>query len=134
MFPIRPFTAHWNAGMANTRTELTDKIYRKLNIDWDSAKLDNFRGLKVKKPNASDFVEVPLYGSIAAGTPIEMIEVDETHPVPAKVMDKYPDAFLLKVKGRSMDKVLPDGCYALIDPCEEVGAREPAPCRLRQRI
>lgn len=66
------------------------------------------------------FVDVPLYGSIAAGTPIEMIEVDETHPVPAKVMDKYPDAFLLKVKGRSMDKVLPDGCYALIDPCEEV--------------
>lgn len=70
--------------------------------------------------DASGFVDVPLYGSIAAGTPIEMIEVDETHPVPAKVMDKYPDAFLLKVKGRSMDKVLPDGCYALIDPCEEV--------------
>lgn len=66
------------------------------------------------------FVDVPLYGSIAAGKPIEMIEVDETHPVPAKVMNKYPDAFLLKVKGRSMDKVLPDGCYALIDPCEEV--------------
>ena len=118
-----PHTSIYSAlerGMANTRTELTDKIYRKLNIDWDSAKLDNFRGLKVKKPNASDFVEVPLYGSIAAGKPIEMIEVDETHPVPAKVMDKYPDAFLLKVKGRSMDKVLPDGCYALIDPCEEV--------------
>lgn len=107
-------------GMANTRTELTDKIYRKLNIDWDSAKLDNFRELKVKNPNSSDFVEVPLYGSIAAGTPIEMIPVDETHPVPAKVMDKYPEAFLLRVKGRSMDKVLPDGCYALIDPCEEV--------------
>lgn len=70
--------------------------------------------------DASGFVDVPLYGSIAAGKPIEMIEVDETHPVPAKVMDKYPDAFLLKVKGRSMDKVLPDGCYALIDPCEEV--------------
>lgn len=70
--------------------------------------------------DASGFVDVPLYGSIAAGKPIEMVEIDETHPVPTKVMDKYPDAFLLKVKGRSMDKVLPDGCYALIDPCEEV--------------
>jgi len=66
------------------------------------------------------FVDVPLYGSIAAGTPIEMIEVDDTHPVPAAVMDEHPDAFLLTVKGQSMNRILPDGCYALIDPCEEI--------------
>lgn len=108
-----------NRGLKNTRTELTDKIYRELNIDWDTARLDDFKELRLKGTSSS-FVDVPLYGSIAAGTPIEMIEIDETHPVPAKVMDKYPDAFLLKVKGRSMDKVLPDGCYALVDPCEEV--------------
>ena len=35
-------------GMANTRTELTDKIYRELNIDWDSAKLSGFEELRVK--------------------------------------------------------------------------------------
>ncbi len=35
-------------GMANTRTELTDKIYRELNIDWDSAKLNGFEELRVK--------------------------------------------------------------------------------------
>lgn len=67
-----------------------------------------------------DFVDVPLYGSIAAGTPIEMIEVDGTHPVPSKVCDRYPNAFLLKVEGDSMNRVLPDGCYALVDPCETV--------------
>lgn len=66
------------------------------------------------------FVDVPLYGSIAAGTPIEMIEVDDTHPVPTAVMDEHPDAFLLTVKGQSMNRILPDGCYALIDPCEEI--------------
>lgn len=108
-----------NRGLKNTRTELTDKIYRELNIDWDTARLDDFKELRLKD-SSSSFVDVPLYGSIAAGKPIEMVEIDETHPVPTKVMDKYPDAFLLKVKGRSMDKVLPDGCYALIDPCEEV--------------
>lgn len=68
----------------------------------------------------SDFVDVPLYGAIAAGTPIEMIEIEEVHPVAAKKMEQYPDAFLLKVKGSSMNKILPDGCYALVDPCEEV--------------
>lgn len=71
-------------------------------------------------PRSSDFVDVPLYGSIAAGTPIEMIEIEEAYPVAAKKIEQYPDAFLLKVKGSSMDKILPDGCYALVDPCNDV--------------
>lgn len=107
-------------GMANTRTELTDKIYRKLNIDWDTARLDDFRGLKLKGDTSHEFVDVPLYGSIAAGTPIEMMEVEDTQPVPTKVHERYPDAFLLKVEGESMNRILPNGCYALVDPCERV--------------
>lgn len=71
-------------------------------------------------PRSSDFVDVPLYGAIAAGTPIEMIEIEEAYPVAAKKIEQYPDAFLLKVKGSSMDKILPDGCYALVDPCNDV--------------
>ena len=70
--------------------------------------------------SGSAFVDVPLLGSIAAGTPMEMVETEATHPVPTKVMEQYPDAKLLKVKGSSMNRVLPDGCYALIDPCEDV--------------
>lgn len=66
------------------------------------------------------FVDVPLYGSIAAGTPIKMIPVDDMHPIPIKVRDKHPDSFLLKVEGESMNKVLPNGCYALIEPCNEI--------------
>lgn len=66
------------------------------------------------------FVDVPLYGSIAAGMPIEMIPVDDMHPIPIKVRDKHPDSFLLKVEGESMNKVLPNGCYALIEPCNEI--------------
>ena len=67
-----------------------------------------------------DYIDVPLYGSIAAGTPIEMMEVDDTFPIPTKMHERHPKAFLLKVEGRSMDRILPDGCYALIDPCETV--------------
>lgn len=108
-------------GMANTRTELTDKIYRKLNIDWDTARLDDYRGLKVKGDGDSPaFVDVPLYGSIAAGTPLEMTPVDDVHPVPSAIRDRYPDAFLLRVVGESMNRILPNGCFALVDPCERV--------------
>jgi repressor LexA len=66
------------------------------------------------------FIEVPLYGSIAAGTPIEMLPVDERHPVPTRVRSRFPDSFLLAVKGTSMNRILPDGCYALINPCKDV--------------
>ena len=67
----------------------------------------------------SDMVPVPLLGSIAAGTPIEMINIDETYDIPAYMHDRYPQAFLLKVVGDSMNRVLPKGCYALINPCQE---------------
>lgn len=70
-------------------------------------------------PN-NDMVEVPLYGAIAAGTPIEMIPVENSQPVPSEVRRRYPSAFLLKVEGDSMNKILPNGCYALVDPCEAV--------------
>lgn len=64
--------------------------------------------------------DVPLYGSIAAGTPIEMLEIEDEQPIPTKMHARYPDAFLLRVKGESMNRVLPNGCFALVDPCDAV--------------
>lgn len=67
-----------------------------------------------------NFVDVPLLGSIAAGKPIEMMEVDDTYPVPSAVHELHPMGFLLRVEGESMNRILPNGCYAYIDPCETV--------------
>lgn len=75
-------------------------------------------------PNNST-VDVPLYGSIAAGTPIEMISSESSQPVPIEVQCRYPSAFLLRVRGESMNRVLPNGCFALIDPEQ----REPVNCK-----
>ena len=69
-----------------------------------------------------DFVDVPLYGSIAAGTPILMDSAESMHPVPTIVRKRYPDAFLLRVEGNSMNRILPNGSFALINPCEDVTA------------
>ena len=109
-------------GIANTRTELSDKIYRALNIDWDTAKLgDDYKCLKIKAAIPSTaMTDVPLYGSIAAGTPIEMLEMEDERPIPSKVHARYPDAFLLRVVGESMNRILPNGCFALVDPCDAV--------------
>ena len=74
---------------------------------------------KPELSEASDMVPVPLLDSISADTPIEMINVDETYDIPSEIHDKYPQAFLLKVVDDSMNRVLPNGCYALINPCKE---------------
>ena len=65
-------------------------------------------------------VEVPLYGSIAAGIPLEMIEIEEYIEIPEMIAEKYPGSFLLRVNGDSMNKVVPSGMYALIAPHEDI--------------
>lgn len=82
-------------------------------------RISDFYGIE-PDASASAFFDVPVYGAIAAGTPIEMIETEGTFPIPAAKHEQYPDAFLLRVDGESMNRILPNGCYALVDPCEEV--------------
>lgn len=119
--PVTSIYSALDRGLANTRTELTDKIYRELNIDWETARLDDdFRELKLKSQTSNQFYDCPLYGSIAAGTPIEMVKVEDTFPIPSEMHRRYPDAFLLRVKGESMNRILPNGCMALVDPCETI--------------
>lgn len=79
-------------------------------------------GISEESPSAdvSSMQSVPLLGSIAAGTPIEMRAVDNSFPVPARIMEQHPHAFLLRVDDESLNRVLPNGAYALVDPCDEV--------------
>ena len=112
----------WEQGVNEPDMESVLKLAELYGVSTDtilgSRYAEDLDGLE--RVSFTSFSDVPLYGSIAAGTPIEMVAVDETHPIPDPVHNAYPDSFLLKVKGRSMDRVLPDGCYALIDPCREV--------------
>ena len=71
-------------------------------------------------PEVASFSEVPLFGSIAAGTPLDMDSCDVRYLVPTDVISRHPGAFLLKVEGESMNRVLPNGCYALVEPCSDV--------------
>ena len=104
----------WEVGRGQPDADELLKLCKLFN-----ARVADFYGEKAKS-DESDFTDIPLYGSIAAGTPIEMIPVEDYHPVPTAVHKRYPDGFLLKVTGSSMDRVLPDGCYALVDPCKTI--------------
>lgn len=73
----------------------------------------------IATPNSTEsgFVEVPLYGSVAAGIPIEMIEDYEMKEVPRRFVDDDPDCFLVKAKGNSeTGRGIFDGDYVLVSP------------------
>ena len=71
---------------------------------------------KVHGRVASRFLPVPLYGSVAAGTPIEMLPVDDMKEAPARYTEDDPDCYLVRVRGTSMNRCIQDGDYALVSP------------------
>ena len=62
------------------------------------------------------FCPVPLFGSVAAGVPVEMLKVDEMKEAPTRFVDDDPDCFLVRVRGNSMNKSIQDTNFALVSP------------------
>jgi repressor LexA len=63
---------------------------------------------------ANDVLEIPLHGRIAAGTPIEALQGQDTLPVPAALLGPG-EHYALEVAGDSMVEVgILDGDYALV--------------------
>ncbi|HUO84150.1 MAG TPA: transcriptional repressor LexA [Thermoanaerobaculia bacterium] len=60
--------------------------------------------------------ELPLFGTIAAGYPLEVVQSDETVPVPLQLTTRL-DNYVLKVRGESMiDDGIHDGDFVIIEP------------------
>lgn len=72
-------------------------------------------GENVTNLSSSDFIDLPVVGEIAAGTPIDMTEIIDNHPCPRQIADKHPNSGWLRVEGDSYNRSIPNGCYALID-------------------
>ena len=114
-------------GIASSKTETVKAFYDALNVDWQSMGdlflNPDYSKLKLMKEARDDedysSQELRVFGRIAAGTPIEMEEGDFGFPCPTQLVRKYPKAFFLQVEGESMSRVLPDGCFVLIDPMQK---------------
>lgn len=117
-------------GVAPTQREICDRfgfssygtVYKHLSLlekkglirrDWNQK-----RGVElVEKPAAAEGEgarELPLFGTIAAGLPLEVDQSDETISVPGHLTSRGEN-FVLKVRGDSMmeDGIL-DGDYVII--------------------
>jgi repressor LexA len=78
---------------------------------WNRSRAVEVLGSSKKRPGA---VDLPLLGLVAAGAPIEAMEVNDTMVVPEELV-KGRDNFVLKVKGNSMiDEQIRDGDLIIV--------------------
>lgn len=78
--------------------------------------------------NSDDgYTNVPIYGEIAAGTPIDMLEFEDEFPIPTRLKKRYPVSGLLRVKGNSWNKDIPNNYLALIDFSDKEDPEEGEP-------
>ena len=73
------------------------------------------RSIEIVDPESSGNVEVPLYGSVAAGAPIEAVATSDTIVVPADMVGRK-ECYALRVRGESMieDHIM-DGDVVLLE-------------------
>jgi len=88
-------------------------------LDLDPYELLDHRMVR-RSAHDRGYVNIPLYGSVSAGALTEPMEYLDSVPIPAEKHEEYPDAFLLKVSGKSMNLAFPNGILVLVDPCTHV--------------
>ncbi len=78
------------------------------------------RSVEPIEPPKSSWVSLPLLGIVAAGAPIEAIEVSETIDVPQHMVPRRGESFVLRVQGDSMiDEQIRDGDFVIVESRSE---------------
>jgi repressor LexA len=78
------------------------------------------RSIQLSQPVSPTSVrDLPLYGYIAAGQPIEAVSAPEVLQIPEYFLPKRGDCYILRVKGESMiEEHIQDGDYVVIESRE----------------
>jgi repressor LexA len=78
------------------------------------------RSIEPVESPSSGTVSLPLLGFVAAGTPIEAIEVEETLEVPSDLVPRRGRSFALRVRGNSMiEEQIRDGDTVIVESRSE---------------
>ncbi len=74
------------------------------------------RSVEPVEPPNSGLVSLPLLGLVAAGEPIEAVEVPDTIDVPRELAPKHAESFVLQVRGESMiEEQIRDGDFVVVE-------------------
>ena len=109
--------AHFNLSSVATVHKHVQHLVQKrfLRKAWNRS-----RSIEPVEPPNSGLVSLPLLGTVAAGMPIEAVEVTETIDVPRALLSKRGESFVLRVSGDSMiDDQICDGDFVIVESCPE---------------
>lgn len=110
--------ANWVSGKNAPDIEKIAEIARVYNIPMSALLNGSIETEKIESQDikSNSFIDVPVLGSIAAGDPIDMMEIDDTFPCPVAVRNAHPNSGWLRIEGNSYSAGgLCNGMYALID-------------------
>lgn len=113
--------SQWETGRAVPRMGAVQKISDYFHIS-KGALIDENSSTLTKLPISGSTATLPLrtLGKVHAGVmDDDNICDDEDVQVPERVVLGYPDAFLLRVEGNCMDRVIPEGSHVVIAPHKE---------------
>ena len=83
------------------------------------------RSIEMTEPESAGTANLPLYGTIAAGQPLEAVPTDEQICVPADMVNERGNTYVLRVQGNSMiDEQIRDGDFVIIEEREAPGHGE----------
>jgi repressor LexA len=105
--------AHFNLSSVATVHKHVQHLVQKrfLRKAWNRS-----RSIEPVEPPSSGLVSLPLLGTVAAGMPIEAVEVTETIDVPRALLSKRGESFVLRVSGDSMiDDQICDGDFVIVE-------------------
>ena len=91
-----------------------------LTLEDINSEKNGFARRSLRRSSDSQLEQAPLLGRVAAGAPRDAFPIEEYVAVPHSLHERYPNAFFLRVSGESMNRVLPNGCLALVVPESEV--------------
>nr|DAU42031.1 MAG TPA: Repressor protein CI [Caudoviricetes sp.] len=122
----RGAVSQWEGGFSEPRMGAIQKIADHFNILKSNLIEDdgmNFsRTSPAKLPISGSTATLPLrtLGKVHAGVMDDDDACDDEEiQVPERVVLAYPDAFLLRVEGNCMDRVIPEGSHVVIAPHKE---------------
>jgi repressor LexA len=114
--------AHFNLSSVATVHKHVQHLVQKrfLRKAWNRS-----RSIEPVEPPSSGLVSLPLLGTVAAGMPIEAVEVTETIDVPRALLSKRGESFVLRVSGDSMiDDQICDGDFVIVESRPEASDGE----------
>ena len=116
----RSSVTQWETGVTTPRMKVITKLSTLFNTTPSVLISDSSTLTKLPISGSTATLPLRTLGKVHAGImDDDTICDDEEIQVPERVVLAYPDAFLLRVEGNCMDRVIPEGSHVVVVPHKE---------------